>query len=183
MANPRKDEYVSSLKKMISARNFHCGYAGIALVALCRADVDGFIDHLSILKDALLKMLNIYDDANKRQLADMIVNTIGMGVYVNCLDSIYTALKEDKYEVLREVFLNCPFRKNGSHIVVRDQSSTYGLSISTPLLRIPIQFKTGNMAFNFLSYFDENDLISEDPDIVNVFTDPKDLSCHSTLRC
>ncbi|MEO5339817.1 MAG: hypothetical protein H7837_04770 [Magnetococcus sp. MYC-9] len=80
LSAPRKEARVC-LETLIDAQPFRetgFAYAGIALVSLCRADPDGWLQHLDRLRGPLHRMFQHYetDDAAKRRLGQEVLEVV-----------------------------------------------------------------------------------------------------------
>lgn len=92
LAAPRP-EVVACLHSLIGSRNyFDPAYAGVALLALCRAVPDDLVDHLRRLRASLSVMFNEFTTsaADQQQLAQSVLHTMS-------LNQIVAALPQLKY--------------------------------------------------------------------------------------
>lgn len=92
LAAPREDA-TTCLRALIGSRFFDHAYAGVALLALCKADDQGVVDHMTRLRESLAAMFQEFEpDHNvKQQLARGVLDRIGLPALIKSL----TALKYD----------------------------------------------------------------------------------------
>ncbi len=80
LAAPRQDA-VAALRALIySGRHFHEAYAGMALEALCRADDENLVAHLTQLRELLREMFRAAAEPDRvqRDLAESIFDAVGL---------------------------------------------------------------------------------------------------------
>lgn len=92
LAAPR-EEATTCLHALIGSRFFDHAYAGVALLALCKADDQGLVEHMQRLREPLAKMFQEFElDHNiTQQLALGVLDRVGLPALVRSL----TALKYD----------------------------------------------------------------------------------------
>jgi hypothetical protein len=79
LAAPR-EEVVACLHRLIGSRHFDHAFAGLALVALCRADDSGLTDHMERLREPLAAQFREFrvDEEAKRGLALSVLDAVGL---------------------------------------------------------------------------------------------------------
>ncbi|HEX9640023.1 MAG TPA: hypothetical protein VGB13_01775, partial [Candidatus Krumholzibacteria bacterium] len=91
LSGPR-DDAEACLLRLIGSKNFIPEFAGVALVALCRARAERLPEHLDLLRGSLMEMFDQSTDRNEaqRRLAEQVLDAVG-------LRSLVTALARLKY--------------------------------------------------------------------------------------
>lgn len=79
------------LYKLIQSNNFDCAYAGLALEALCRADIENLVSHIKLLRAPLNSMFKKYgtSPAAKRSLVKKILKRVGLEPLVKALPALH----------------------------------------------------------------------------------------------
>ena len=85
-----KGDATECLRKLITSSNFDSAYSGIALIALCKAEPDGLVEHLGLLSKPLRMMFDEFelDSDSILELITIIFNTVGLGQFVDAINSI-----------------------------------------------------------------------------------------------
>ena len=110
LAAPR-EEAVDCLHALIESRHFDFAYAGIALTALCRADDQGLVDHMTRLRDSLAKMFKEFGTGleARRNLANSVLGAVGLGRLVHALPQLKYFDSSDEHAALDNWFIEALF--------------------------------------------------------------------------
>ena len=111
LAAPR-EEVVDCLHALIGSRHFDFAYAGIALTALCRADDQGLVKHMTLLRDSLAKMFEEFgtDLEAKRNLANSVFGAVvEFKRFVHALPQLKYFDSSDEHAALDNWFIEALF--------------------------------------------------------------------------
>ncbi|MGB0721623.1 MAG: hypothetical protein ACPGU7_04425 [Gammaproteobacteria bacterium] len=87
-----REAATSCLRQLIASPLFFArpALAGTALLALCRAEPEGLLDHMDLLREALTRMFKQMSDPQpaQRRYAEQIIDTIGPDALIPALDGL-----------------------------------------------------------------------------------------------
>lgn len=106
LTNPTQG-VVDCLHALIGSRNFDVAYSGLALVALCRAVPEKFIEHMEFMQRSLASMFAKYQltEADKQLIARRVATAVGLFVLANWLPRIQLADPCDSATTLSDNWL------------------------------------------------------------------------------